>query len=236
MDRKKLIDYLPPIMQNFAEIKQITKVEQKETDTLDYEIGRILDNAFIQDCDEYGIEKYEYILGITASNGDKLDVRKMRALARWNNSLPYSYRILIRKLDILCGVGEYLIEDDSKHYALRLRTYFEDKWKVNELREVLEQMLPVNIVLDYLNTIIHNEKISISGIERILFQRICLKLHLKEKNKEVLAITLRTTCKISDNEQLEAIVIKKKNDWYLDGTFLLSGEKTLNAVVKKEVL
>lgn len=223
-------------MQNFAEIKQITKVEQKETDTLDYEIGRILDNAFIQDCDEYGIEKYEYTLGITPSNGDKLDVRKMRALARWNNSLPYSYRILIRKLDILCGVGEYLIEDDSKHYALRLRTYFEDKWKVNELREVLEQMLPVNIVLDYLNTIIHNEKISISGTEKILFQRICLKLHLKEKNKEVLAITLRTTCKISDNEQLEAIVIKKKNDWYLDGTFLLSGEKTLNAVVKKEVL
>lgn len=234
MDRKKLIDYLPPIMQNFAEIRQITKVEQKETDALDYEIGRILDNAFIQDCDEYGIEKYEHILAITPSNGDKLDVRRMRALAHWNNSLPYSYPVLIRKLDMLCGVGKYLIEDDLEHYALRLRTYFEDKSKVNELREVLEQMLPTVIVLDYLNIIIYNEKINTSGIEKFLFKGIYFKLLLEEENKEVLSMILRTTSK--NNEQAEAMVIKKKNDWYLDGTFLLSGEKMLNAVVKKEVL
>ena len=91
IDRKKLIDYLPPIMQNFTEIKQITKVEQTEVNSLDFEIGRALDNAFIEDCDEYGIKKYEKLVGVTPTAQDTLESRKSRVLIRWNDFIPDSY-------------------------------------------------------------------------------------------------------------------------------------------------
>lgn len=151
IDRKKLIDYLPPIMQNFTEIKQITKVEQKETDALDYEIGKVLDNAFIEDCDEYGIKKYEKLVGATPTAQDTLESRKSRVLIRWNDFIPYSYRVLIRKLNIFCGVNNYDISGDLKNYELFISTHLSIIGQTTELEKMLDKMLPVPIVFTLFN-------------------------------------------------------------------------------------
>ena len=138
-------------MQNFVEIKQITKVEQKETDALDYEIGRILDNAFIQDCDEYGIKKYEKLVGVTPTAQDTLESRKSRVLIRWNDFIPYSYKVLIRKLNIFCGVNNYDISGDLKNYELVIQTMLSLPGQSKELEVMLNKMLPLNIALSVLN-------------------------------------------------------------------------------------
>lgn len=151
MDRKKLIDYLPPIMQNFTEIKQITKVEQTEVNSLDFEIGRVLDNAFIEDCDEYGIKKYEKLVGVTPTAQDTLESRKSRVLIRWNDFIPYSYRVLIRKLNIFCGVNNYDISGDLKNYELFISTHLSIVGQTTELEKMLDKMLPVPIVFTLFN-------------------------------------------------------------------------------------
>lgn len=151
MDRKKLIDYLPPIMQNFTEIKQITKVEQTEVNSLDFEIGRVLDNAFIEDCDEYGIKKYEKLVGVTPTAQDTLESRISRVLIHWNDFIPYSYRVLIRKLNIFCGVNNYDISGDLKNYELVIQTMLSLPGQSKELEIMLNKMLPLNISLSVLN-------------------------------------------------------------------------------------
>lgn len=151
IDRKKLIDYLPPIMQNFTEIKQITKVEQTEVNSLDFEIGRVLDNAFIEDCDEYGIKKYEKLVGVTPTAQDTLESRKSRVLIRWNDFIPYSYKVLIRKLNIFCGVNNYDISGDLKNYELFISTHLSIVGQTTELEKMLDKMLPVPIVFTLFN-------------------------------------------------------------------------------------
>lgn len=151
MDRKKLIDYLPPTMQNFTEIKQITKIEQTEVNSLDFEIGRVLDNAFIEDCDEYGIKKYEKLVGVTPTPQDTLESRKSRVLIRWNDFIPYSYRVLIRKLNIFCDVNNYDISGDLKNYELFISTHLSIVGQTTELEKMLDKMLPVPIVFTLFN-------------------------------------------------------------------------------------
>lgn len=153
MQRKKLIDYLPPIMQNFSEIKEIMKVEQAEMNLLDVNIQRVLDNAFIEDCDEYGIKKYENILGITASNIETLESRKARVALKWNDMIPYTYKVLVGRLNGLCGINNYTIDADLSNYYFHFYVHLEMFSEVGALEDMLNDMLPANIKYDITNII-----------------------------------------------------------------------------------
>lgn len=151
MGRKKLFDYLPPIMQNFSEIKQITKTEQIEMDLLNGEIRKIWNNAFIESCDEYSIMKYEKLVGVASTAHDTLDLRKSRVQIHWNSFVPYSYRAVIRSLNVFCGVNNYEISGDLKNYELTISTHLSIAGQTEELERMLDKILPVPIVLTVFN-------------------------------------------------------------------------------------
>ena len=141
MERKRLIDYLPRFMQNFSEIKELMRVANIESDQMYLKIGQLLNNAFIEDCDEYGIKKYERFLDITPSSEDTLERRKSRVLLNWNSDIPYTYRELIRRLNVLCGVNDYDISEDD--YLIECLLY--DSEHEKEVLDILEEMLPANM-------------------------------------------------------------------------------------------
>lgn len=145
-DRKKLIERLSPFVQSFGEIQEIMKVEERWMDKLETGIGSIYDNAFIEDCDEYGMKKYENLLDITPELGDRLETRKLRVLARWNSVIPYTYRTLVRQLNILCGVNNYDIDSGLEDYMISFSIY--EKADISEIKQQLDRILPVNIVYD----------------------------------------------------------------------------------------
>lgn len=150
-NRKKLIEYLPPFMQRFGEIKEITGAEQPELDKLDGNIQRILDNGFIRDCDEFGIQKYENILGIIPDAGDCLELRKSRVLIAWNYSIPYTYKTLIRKLNALCGVNNYNLSGNLENYELIVSTKLEIPGQTREMEILLMKILPENMAVTIIN-------------------------------------------------------------------------------------
>lgn len=149
-DRKKLIELLSPFTQSFGEIQEIMRVEEKWMDKLKTGISKICNNAFIEDCDEYGIKKYEDLLGIIPEPKDKLETRKMRVLARWNNMVPYTYRTLVQQLNILCGVNNYDIDSDLENYMISFSIY--GKADTSEIKQRLDRILPVNIAYDTRST------------------------------------------------------------------------------------
>ena len=236
MEHKKLIEYLPAFMQQFVEMKEIMKMEDIEVDRIESNIQKVLDNAFMKDCDEDGIKKYEKLLHITPDKEDTLESRRTRVLLRWNDTLPYTWKTLKRKLDLYCGANQYVIKNDLEHYRIHLHTYFYQRWQMDELKEILEPMLPMNIMLAYLNTMIFTENANISGLEKVLVENLCFCMKLKESVKETMTSVKIRMPPVFLSESIEASVTILKNAWYFDGAFNFDGERQFNAEVKKEVL
>ena len=60
IQRKKLIDLLPEFMKQFKEIQEIMKVEEKMLQGVEEQVEIILNNAFIERCDEENIKHYVF--------------------------------------------------------------------------------------------------------------------------------------------------------------------------------
>ncbi len=163
MERKRLIEYLPQLMQGFAEMKEIMSAEDEEMDRIAGRLQKALENAFIEDCDEYGIRKYETLLGITPSTEDTLESRKAKVLIRWNAYVPYTYKVLVRKLDLICGAERYTIEGNLKKYHLRFCTFLELFGEVREIEKLFENVLPANLYYEAKNAIICESSSQVIG-------------------------------------------------------------------------
>lgn len=153
-ERKKLIEYLPPFMQSFREIQEIMEAEDKMVDDFDVKMAQLLDNAFISDCDEYGIQKYEKALGIFPGESDTLEERKARVLIRWNDYIPYTIRTLIQKLNEYCGVNNYDLELDLENYSLGVHIHLQKQDAIHEVEDILERIIPCNMYIQSFNELV----------------------------------------------------------------------------------
>ncbi|WP_317115418.1 putative phage tail protein, partial [Clostridium neonatale] len=102
-----ILDYIPPVLADAEEQKQIFKALNPEINMLWAEIERAQNNQFISSSDEYGVARRENMLSIKPKNTETLDDRKFRLLSREIEKLPYTYRVLKNKLKALCGENGY---------------------------------------------------------------------------------------------------------------------------------
>lgn len=149
-ERKKLIQYLTPFVQSFGEMQEIMRVEEDWMDKMESHIGKLYDNAFIEDCDEYGIRKYEKLLGILPDTEENLEIRKLRVRAGWNDAIPYTYRTMVKKMNLYCGVNNYDIDADLENYKISFSIY--GRADIEEMNLFLDMLLPQNIVYDIKST------------------------------------------------------------------------------------
>lgn len=153
MERKRLIEYLPRFMKNFSELKELLNVANDETDLINEQVGRILDEAFIEDCTEYGLRKYENFLHIIPADGESLETRKIRVLMRWYECSPYTVRVLVNKLNMICGVNNYDLIADFENYYFKVLTELGTYGTIDELGYMFESILPQNIFYESVNTL-----------------------------------------------------------------------------------
>lgn len=141
-----LIDYLPPFMQEYEEVKQIMGSEQPEFDALWNECEKVLNNQFIMDASEKGVERWERMLKITPKDTDTLDERKFRILARMKQELPYNIRKLEETLVLLCGEGNFYIDLQPSVYRIEIKLALSNKSNYEEVVDLLSKMIPANMV------------------------------------------------------------------------------------------
>ncbi len=161
MKNVDLISWLPKYLQEYKELVKIMDAENPELELIYNEIEALLKNQFILSCDEKGIARFEKLLGIVAGKNDNLYVRITRVLSRWNDSIPYTHKGLIQKLNILCGEGNYNLNFIHDEYRLELEVYLLYGSQMQELKYMLSYMIPANIIMDlealrrsYVNTYI----------------------------------------------------------------------------------
>ena len=100
---RKIIDYLPPYLMVYKEIKAIMEAEQSEFEIVWPQAENVLNNQFVSDSSSIGIERMEKILGIIPKDTDTQDERKFRILVKLNEQLPYTLPVLEQQLKRMCG-------------------------------------------------------------------------------------------------------------------------------------
>ena len=147
MERNRLIEYVPPVLQDVEEYQVLmSEGEQPHIDALWNEVESALHNQFIADADESGVERYERLVDISPNPEETLEVRKLKVMARWNNQQPYTMRTLEEKMDELCGAGNYSITMDYGAYTITIEVDMPMKGQVDELERMLAWLLPANLV------------------------------------------------------------------------------------------
>lgn len=68
-------------------------------------------------------------------------------MSRWNDTIPYTYRGLIHKLNVLCGEGNYKISLLHNDYTIELIVYLIFGSQLEEIKHMLNYMIPANIVV-----------------------------------------------------------------------------------------
>ncbi len=143
-----LLSYWMPFLRKIRELREIAKAEEPELRYLLEDRERVLDNLFIETADEYGIRRFESMMGIVPNESDALEVRRLRVLSKWANDSLYTEPVLYRTLLSICGSEDaFEIVDRYKEYILELHTQLEAAGAFDMLLEILDEMLPCNLQL-----------------------------------------------------------------------------------------
>ncbi|CAI3542765.1 MULTISPECIES: putative phage tail protein [Clostridium] len=143
-----ILDYIPPVLADAEEQKQIFKALNPEINMLWAEIERAQNNQFISSSDEYGVARRENMLSIKPKNTETLDDRKFRLLSREIEKLPYTYRVLKNKLKALCGENGYTLNIDYENEIVDIKIELTSRKSFDEVELMTEKMIPLNMVIN----------------------------------------------------------------------------------------
>ena len=146
--QRKLIDYLPSVMQELEEFKQIMAAEQKQIDELWDFIYTILNEAFLDTAESIGLKRWETILNITPLDTDSAEIRRMRIHGRLLEDAPYTWNGFKQMLGGLCGEDGYTLKFKSKEYTLIIKVALKSKKLKDEVAKMAERVVPANLILD----------------------------------------------------------------------------------------
>ena len=109
---------------------------------------KCLKNRFIETADDYGLSRFEKMLGITADSNESLETRRMRVRNRWFNKLPYTIRTLTEKVKQIVGDSyNFTISGNLKDYELNLTVYTLSDSQNKELEYLLSVIISMKFML-----------------------------------------------------------------------------------------
>ena len=149
-----LWEYLPPILKDFLEMREILKTETPEFQALSDNLDDLAKDSFITEASVKGIARFEQMLKIFPSAGASLETRRSKILTEWWDVTPYTMRTLKNRIMVIQGNDNIEIsfaEDDP--YTIQIVTHLENPGQVDDLDYILQTMLPANLVIDCFNSI-----------------------------------------------------------------------------------
>lgn len=148
-----LVSYLPPFLAEFKETAVTLEAENPEFVLVWNAAERVLQNQFIETADEYGISRFEKMMDLLPSDEDTLESRRARVMCKWLEKLPYTLKMLIKNLEILCGGNDFKIVKSFENYKIKIVTHLRFYSQKQELNELLERMIPANVIIESFNSV-----------------------------------------------------------------------------------
>jgi len=100
--KRELIQYLSDILKRSLDFVELMKAQETGLTEAWTGAQAVFDDQFISTADEYGIARYEGILGITPDAESTLDERREVVLGRWRGRTPPSLATIQAICDALC--------------------------------------------------------------------------------------------------------------------------------------
>lgn len=143
---RKMLDYLPPFVQNFKEMVAIMNTEQPEFELAWKNAENTLDDQFVTTATINGIKRWEKIYNIVPKGTDTLDERRFVILSKMNEQPPYTMAALENVLTALCGEDGYTLFMNYNEYEMTVKLAVDNEKNFEAVVELLDKILPANIV------------------------------------------------------------------------------------------
>ena len=151
-DPVNLIARLPTLMKKYDEIVKVTDSQNPEFDFVWAIEEWMRRQIYIVTAEEYGLQRYERLLGITPMEGESFSARRNHIIVRWNQTTPYTFRFLIGLLEVLTG-GNFEVIPNFYYYEMEIRVFTLDSGIISDLAFILRHIIPANISLTSSNHI-----------------------------------------------------------------------------------
>ena len=168
----------PEIIIKIPEIEQIYKVNDKQIKRLNNAVSQLNEDLFFEDMGEDRINRWERILNIIPQDNDTIQDRRFRIQSRIIERLPYSYRLMVKKINMLCF--ENTIERQDKHIIVKVA--LTSAKKTDEINEMLDIILPLNLTFHV--QVLYNTYQKLSKLKHFDMERYTYK-GLRECDMEV---------------------------------------------------
>ena len=143
----------PEIIQSIPDIKKIYEINADQEAMLDASVNALFDNIFLETMDETKTARWEKMLSIIPLDTDTLSERRFRIQTRVLERMPYTYRVILRKLQTLCPGGVDWTVDTEKQLII-VRVALASKNMRADVDELLDNVLPLN--MEYTLIILYN--------------------------------------------------------------------------------
>ena len=161
MDRL-MINYLPEVIKGIREYKAIMTVEQPEFEGGWAQAEYALQESILISATEYGLSRWEAMIGISPKATETLDERRFRIISLISSDMPYTYRQLEALLANLCGDAGYEIDLDHGNYSILVKVALTARNNYEATQELLEKILPANLILSM--TLMYNQHVHFTGM------------------------------------------------------------------------
>lgn len=148
-----LINYLPYVVREYDAFKGIMAGEQPEFELVWDAQEMAFSNQYIDTATEYALSRWETMLKIKPKSTDTLESRRISIKAKLNTIVPYTIRALVQKMSAIGNGAPFRVTIEPGTYLLEIITEWEQNGQVDALKDILEEMLPVNIAVDSKNEI-----------------------------------------------------------------------------------
>lgn len=146
MDRSvDLNKYLPPVIRDTEEFREICNTENPEFSLLWEKAYSCADEQYIESMSIAGVQRMEKTLGIVPYDTDTLADRRFRLKTYSNSDLPYTRRSLERMLSALCG-SDYTLTITG--YTITIKVGLGVRKQYAEVQKLMDRVIPANMKLN----------------------------------------------------------------------------------------
>lgn len=121
--------------------------ESLEFDFVAKRILKIYADKFILQASEYGVSRYERILGIEPGKNESLEERRKRVYLLWNKKIRWTHRTFLKWLDVYLGKDNYKLSLDYDKYGIEIDVTIKESlyFDLDDLGRQVRDIIPANL-------------------------------------------------------------------------------------------
>ena len=168
---------LPQLMTEYTELEGIMTVETTELNGVETEHEALVNNRYITTCNEDGVARFEHIMSIVPNSNDTLEDRQFRCISKWNQTIPYNYKVLDEKLAMLCGEDMYELIVDFANQRVFVKLALANENQFQSVVDLVNSIVPCNMLINV--SIMYN---SHEVLSKLTYEQLSAYTHEQLRN------------------------------------------------------